>query len=345
MARQAKYALVFLADLLILAVWLCWFRGDGRWGTGSAGWGRGELKVSEHVYYMNRINSAIAYARSLSLYSGRNRETQAGEPVSVFLAVDAAKRQMWVEYNGQVPEEYRTDLPPGMSWRLCRSTPEGTTELPPFGRFRFPTGRNERFLPEIVALVGTLGGQRTLCFSFGYNAGSSSYGRTPWDPRSIKWSSLPQQATAEGPSQSIVVSDAEYEQAKVQFGADSNPPTGPAELIESKAAWLRAEKRLYQEIERQIAMTGRRLKYLSLRQGPDYTAASASLSAGYGGLGAILRGGSSSGQIWLKIDYLGNDIWYARSTKNPQRGTPMPPLPDVNVEFLVAANGKIAKAE
>ena len=142
------------------------------------------------------------------------------------------------------------------------------------------------------------------------------------------------QVAQDGSYESILVSDAEYEKAKAQFITDRSAPAEPAEFAESKAAWARAEKLLYQEVERQISRKGLRLWNMEIKHGPGYTAGFGQYVAGYSGLRSTLRG-SSSGQAWLKIDYLGSDVWYARSAPNPLQ--PKPIKPHLELEFLVSA--------
>jgi hypothetical protein len=343
MGRQAKYALLLLAGVLALAAWLRWFRSDEIWRTGSSGWGQGELKVSERAYYMNRISSAIDAARIFGWQAERGSEGRGGESAFVCLVIDTAGKQLWIESDGRILPEYHTDLPPSMDWKLYRSTPDGTTQLRPFGRFRLPTDLDGRFVPEQVSLVGTRGRRESLYFSFGPDSGSSNYAQgSTWSAQSINWPSSPKRTVDSEPNQSVIVSDADYEKAKAGFKAADSTPAESATLRENKAAWERAEKRLYEGIEGYLSTKGLRLGILTLIHGPDYTAARAQLSASSGGLRNILRSGSG-GSVWLNIDYLGNDVWYTRSTQLPQHPMPIPPRLDL--EFLIPVAGQIAKKD
>lgn len=343
MARQAKYALLLLAGVLVLAVWLCWFRDGDAGSAHGPTWGQGELKVSERAYYMNRIRSAIDAARIFGWQAERGSQDQARDSAPAYLVTDTAGKEIWVESNGRVLPEYHTDLPPSMDWKLYRSTPDGTTEMPPFGRFCLPMNPDGQFVLEQVSLVGTRGRRESLYFSFGPDSGSVNYSQgSAWSPQSIKWPSSPKQTADGEPNQSIIVSDADYEKAKARFKVADPAPVEPAALRENKAAWVRAEKRLYQGIEGYILTKGLRLGMLTLTHGSDYTAACAQLGASSSGLRSILRSGSG-GLVWLNIDYLGNDVWYARSAQLPQRPMPIPPRLDL--EFLIPVAGQIAKKD
>jgi hypothetical protein len=331
MPRQMKYALLLLAGLLTLAGGLCWFWGGRGRPAGAAAWGRGELKVSERGYYIQRISSTIEAARTLELRAGRS--------AFVCLVMDTTRKRIWIESNGHVLPEYDTELPPSMDWRLYRSTPEGTIELPALGRFRLPPRYpGWSFLSEQVSLVGTRGRQEGMHFSFRHD--SLGYGSGLWNPRSARLPPPPQQ-TAKGTSGvSIIISDADYERAKARFPAGESTPVEPAALSENRTVWLRAERRLCQQIESHLSSKGLRLERLTLTHAPDFTAAWAELGADYRGLPRILRG-KSSGQVWLKIDYLGNDVWYARSAQNPDHPVPIPP--HLDLEFLIPATNKVAR--
>jgi len=343
-AKQAKYVFLLLAAVLALAVWLRWLRDDAAGSGGAPAWGQGELEVSEWGYYMSRISSAIDTARSLGQRPESSSQGQARDSACAYLVVDTSRKELWIESDGRILPEYHTDLPPSMEWKLYRSTPDGTTGLPPFGRFRLPLQDNNRFVRERVSLLGTQGRRESLCFSFGPDTGGSHYTQgSVWSPQSINWSSSLKQAVSEESSQSIIVSDAEYEKAKAQFGAADSVQVEPAALRENRATWMRAEKRLYQEIDRRISMQGLRLWELNVTCGPDYTAASATLRAGRSGVLSAFRDGPPSAHVYLQIDSLGNNVWYAKSAPHPLR--PMPQRLLLDMEFLISATGQVPKKD
>lgn len=336
MPRQAKYGLLLLAVVLTLAVWLLWLRGGGTWSGEAPKWGHGPLKVSERAYYLSHIDTTLAAARDPDL--------QAAGSAYVCLVIDAAKKQMWVESDGRVIQEYHADLPPGMDWRLCLSTPNETKELPSLGRFRLPANRMKRtFLPEQISLVGTRGKKESMWFSLRYDGTDQYYGPAPWSLQSIQWQSSPQSVVSAGSGESIIVSDADYEKAKAQFTAGEPAATEPPELAESKAAWARAETRLYQELERQLSIKGLRLYNVEIKHGPAYATAFGQYTARYRGLHSLVRGAPPVGQAWLKVDHLGADVWYARTAQNPLQ--PRPVKPYLELEFLLSVGHSVGKRE
>lgn len=336
MVRQAKYALLPLVVALAVAVWLLWLRGEEAWSGGGPRWGRGPLKISERAYYMSHVSSTLAAAR----YPGE----QGGDSGLVYLVIDAAKKQIWIESNGRVVQEYHTDLPSGMDWRLYRSAPDGSAELAPVSRFCLharPTKR--RFLPEQVWLVGTRGRQENMHFAFSSDASlRCGFDEGPWNATLMQWLSSASQALQDGSYESIVVNDADYEKARPQFTSDNPTPAQSAGMLERRAVWTRAETRLYQEVERQLSRKGLRLWNMEIKPGPGGTAAFGQYTAGYGGLRSVRRG-SSSGQAWLKMDYMGHDLWYARSAPNPLQ--PKPIKPHLELEYLVSVGEPIKPRE
>ncbi len=133
MPRWMKYAALLLVVVLAPAIWLCWFRGNDAWSGGAVEWGQGEMKTSERGYHLNRISSTIEAAQSLESRAASRTWGRATNSAFTCLVIDTGARQMWIESNGRVLPEYRTDLPASMEWKLHRSTPDGTTELPPTG--------------------------------------------------------------------------------------------------------------------------------------------------------------------------------------------------------------------
>jgi hypothetical protein len=345
MPRRAERALLLLAVVLALAVWLLWFRSDDVGSGGAPAWGRGELRVSERAYYASRIWSVINAARRPEGWTGYPSQDRTDESTRTYLVVDTAKKEMWVESNGQVVQEYRSALPPSMDWKLYRCTPDGmATELPSWSRFRLPVDDMKRlFLPEQVALVGTWGNRESLCFAFSHDDSGQIHRDGRWSPQSLRWSSSPNQVTEDGFYESIIVSDDEYEKARARFSTTDAAPVEPAGLSDNRAAWRRVEKALYQEIERQVLIQGLPLRSVDVTSGPDYTTAAADLQAARSGLWDVLHHGPSSAHVYLRIDYLGNDVWYARSGPHPEQRV-LGPI-HLDLEFLIPAVGKIAKED
>jgi hypothetical protein len=143
--------------------------------------------------------------------------------------------------------------------------------------------------------------------------------------------------------ESIVVEATEYAEAQAGFSTDveSDEPDVPATFRANQAAWARVAKRLYQEIDRHIEMEGLTLRRLEVTCGPDRSAASAEFRAGQSGLLGGLRPGPSWRQTFLKIDHLGDDVWYVKNEPDPRR--PVPQAFQVEMEFLVSATGVVSK--
>jgi len=251
MQQKTIYVLIAVLALSAVGIWLWLARGRDVW---AAGWGQGQLKVSERAYYVGRIGAVIDAWRNIAQRAKRNpRDGRIEDSDLTCLVIDTAERRIWVETNGRILPGYEAELPPQMEWALQRSTPDGTAALASLSRFRIPGIYTKRLPLEEVFLIGTRGRQEHLHFSFtpSGNCGNG-YGDGPWNMQT-KLNS-PQPTPGEGAYESIVVRDADYEQAKARFDASDPAPSEPAVLQEARVAWARVEKRLYQEIERQISM-------------------------------------------------------------------------------------------
>jgi hypothetical protein len=77
--------------------------------------------------------------------------------------------------------------------------------------------------------------------------------------------------------------------------------------------------------------------------GPDYTSATADVQTTWKTIHHIIRLGSSHPLVHLRIDYLGDDLWYVRSTVHPLYPTVKAKPP--KMEFLVCATGQIARKD
>ncbi|MHC4648563.1 MAG: hypothetical protein ACYTBJ_24160 [Planctomycetota bacterium] len=101
------------------------------------------------------------------------------------------------------------------------------------------------------------------------------------------------------------------------------------------------------EIERRAQEMGFGISNMYVTAGPDYTAGHAELRVRQDGALKDLLGRSSSGSVYLKIDYLGGDMWYLRSAVNPDR----PPMPRMRggklpqFDFLVGGSGGLSEVE
>ena len=142
------------------------------------------------------------------------------------------------------------------------------------------------------------------------------------------------------------MSDAEYDEhrraylsAATRQRPSANSIYHPA-IRDNLAKWLKVEKQLYREIEKQVSMAGYDMRRLVVNAGADYSAAHAEYQGSREG---GFFGGHSSVDGYLKIDYLGDDVWYARGVPNPRAGRASgAPL---GLEFLVCATREIAGTE
>jgi hypothetical protein len=116
-------------------------------------------------------------------------------------------------------------------------------------------------------------------------------------------------------------------------------------MEENKAAWANVRKKLYQAIEGQVNRAGLDLSRLQVQPGPDYSAAHAEMQIETPRLRAILRRGGWSLGVFLLIDYLGSDVWYAKIAPDPRlSGLPrvgINPVEELPLEFLVSVGPTI----
>ncbi|UCG50219.1 MAG: hypothetical protein JSU94_10590 [Phycisphaerales bacterium] len=263
-----------------------------------------------------------------------------------YLVIDTNEPAIWIEDWGRIREDARMKLPRSMKWRLYHRTPNGDNVLSGLTRLRFKDAR--RLVSEQFYLVGTEGTERYLGIMFGPGT-SSQCGFKPWAfvmPRSYAWEDEPQEQV-----RSVVVGEDEYER---NLGlARRQPATGtpqtqasghiPPIVAQNEARWLAIEKKLYLEIERQLSDRGYDLTHIAVDEGPAMTAAIAMAEGRkLGWLDKIYRGRRTdwkSCSVDLKIDYLGDGLWYVVSDPDRRRR-----LTDkyLDLEFLVGAKGRLS---
>lgn len=252
----------------------------------------------------------------------------------ICLAVDTGKKELWLESDGRILPEHHSDLPPGMGWALYQVTRGEVTSLPPASRFRLPGTSAQS---DQVLLLGQ-DDLMYIYFSLSSKGSGSGYG-------GVRAGEVAQSSTARSPlgkttvedtHESLVVSADEYEKAKANFRSDMIP-VEPVVLTENKAGWLRTEKLLYQVIEAEMARHRCPLSDLKIECGPDYTAATAQVHGTRSGSPPLASRRQLSPYAELHVDFLGNDVWYARSVPVPasRRFSPL------DLEFLVCATGSI----
>jgi len=340
---------VFVAAAITVGIYLRW-RLTRQGSDPLAGWGQGNLRISERVYYSDRIDRIIENWQETALDREPDREGRMKESYTTFLVIDTAKQAIGIEQNGQIRQHNYAELPGGMKWKLYRSAPEGDSELPNPVRLKIRGIYSRRLSAEKFYLVGAGRGAGYLSFQFNASSRGSDYGsgRFVLPPHNSKPEKTQETEDDYG---SLVVTDAEYERYRDSLAGSALPePDGqstqseihPA-LEENRASWLKAEKLLYIEVEKQVSNAGFELRELKVEPGPDFSAAHAELRATTKGFLRGIFGGYSLVQAYLKIDYLGNDVWYVKSHVNPMM--PAPPRRRLDLEFLVCPAGDIAGSQ
>jgi len=307
-------------------------------------WGVGDLKPSERTYYSNRVNR-ILDAWLTTRKDRANYDEQGGrmkEDYTTILAIDTTQNVIWIEEDGQVLPEYRTELPGKMKWMLYRATPDGITELPGQTRLKMRGHYMGLHDPERFHLVGSGGGWAQLEYSF-TASGKNAYGSysSPFVPKPYHAGS--KRTGKSYPS--LVVSGSEYRRYLTSMPPpDPNYSAAQSPLDRNKASFRKVEKRLYRQIGKSVTNEGFIVRHISIEPGPDYTAAQANVGIIRKGLVRTYLRGKYCGGIYVQIDRVGNDTWYARNCTHPRslnRKTPA----DFNLEFLVHPTGKIQRSK
>jgi hypothetical protein len=331
---------IILSAAVAAGIYRQWF-----WKADDAGhtWGAGSLTTSERAYYTNRINAIIETWQRSRRNTGHAEKGRFEESYGTYMVIDLDKDAIWIEDNGQIQPDNYTEFPAKMKWVLLHKTPQSDSELTGQTRLRIRGGNSGRDYPEKFYLVGAGRGAGHLYFEFSTTSRGSGSGSGKFLPQSRR-SSAAEPNDSYG---SLIVSDSEYEQYRTSLL--SRDPNAPAEAVDSspfaqnKAAWRKIEMPLYQQIEKEVSSAGFSLRDLTVEPGPDFSAAHAELTVHTEG---VLRrifslGGYFWGNIYLKIDYLGDDIWYAKIAPHPQRGT-MPRRDKFDLEFLICPTTPIS---
>lgn len=333
MQRRSIYVLMAILVLVALAIVLG-LAGSGAWG---AGWGRGPLTVAEWSCHMARVDAVVDTWENIAYRARTDKDGRVVDGPFMCLVVDTDQKRIWVERDGETVATCEADLLPRLAWRLYRSTPEGLEPLPRLARFRVHGINTDQQPLEMICLVGARGRQEHLWFSLSPSRSFSDHGRGRWH-EPITWKSSEADSEIQR-YESIVVSDADYEEARTRFNPDALPAPPKTVVTENRAAWMRVQKALYQEIENQVSQAGLELTHLHVTRGPGYAAGSATLGARNAGWWNRHRNGTVSTEVYLQIDYLGDEAWYAASAPDPH-GRPSGRR-SLDLEFLVSATGKI----
>ncbi len=331
-----------IVSLLLLAavaigIYLRWSP-IGRSSDPLAGWGRGNPTLSEGAYYSSRINRIVENWGQTRLHAAFGRDGRFKESYKTLLVIDLDKQALWIEDNGQVRENDRAEFPAGMKWKFFHATPQGNKELSGRVVLKMRGFNSSQHTPEVFQLVGTGRGAGHFDFQFHSNGGRGVYNPGQLRPLSYRSKSSKK---IDNPYGSLLVADSEYAQQLTDDKVDKAQTNVAIE--ENKANWLRVEKSLYGEIERHLRSAGLELRRLTVEPGPDFSAAHAEIR---GSNNSVLRGffgGYSPSETYLKIDYLGNDIWYAKSARHPHR--PIMPRRTLDLEFLVCPTSEITDSQ
>ena len=340
MEKRTWAKLIILLMLIVgIAVGLYFrWRPVGRDSDPLAGWGRGNPTLSEGAYYSSRINRIIENWGRTRLHAVFGRDGRFKESYRTLLVIDLDKQALWIEDGGQVRENDYAEFPAGMKWKFYHATLQGNKELSGRIALKMRGFNSSQQTPEVFQLVGTGRGAGHFDFQFHSNGGRGVY--NPGQLRPLSYRSEPSKKI-EDPYGSLLVTDSECEEHRTD-GNLARAQTN-AVIEENRANWLRTEKLLYGEIERQLRSAGLKLQRLKVEPGPDFSAAHAEIR---GSNSSVLRGffgGYSSPETYLKIDYLGNDIWYAKSVRQPQR--PIMQHRTLDLEFLVCPTAEITGSQ
>jgi hypothetical protein len=360
MRKAGRY--ILLAALVMLAVaglalwWWTRYGGPSR----PVRWGRGRFTVSERAYCEARVKRILRTWQQTWQTADSGRDGRLKPPYDVYLVIDTARRAVWIEDGGQILEASRAELPKQLTWKLYRDEGKRLAPLPDVTRFKcrgIEVGRfkgrglyRSRFWPEMIWLVGRGQGNDRLGFYFNCHSRGSDPAYRTGDSQK-KW---PAPRLEEGVDYhpSIVVRADEYEQVRrVWAGAGAAESAARPEqqpVDPRQAAWSKVEPKLYQTIESQVNGLGFHLYSLEVEPGPGWSAAHAHVSAirrdfasaNRRNLWQRLFGGWQFADCYLKIDSLGDRLWYASTAPCRLSGARV-----LELEFLVSEGETVSPEE
>jgi len=321
-----------------------------RWHSAGSGssptvrWGRGYLATSERAYYSSRMGRIIKSWQQTKGNAEIDRDGQLKESYQTLLVIDLDKPAIWIEENGRTQEHNYTELPAGIKWELYHTTPQTNNKLTGRTVLKIRGLYSNGQTPERFSFIAN---GREGSFSLNFNSTSlvQSHGTSSRKMRTYNFkSSTKKEGELYG---SLIVTDAEYQQYRQSFSKAALSPSEEkgrqiqkyVTLKENKATWQKNEKFLYLEIERQVRKKGYTLRSLKVEPGPDFSAGHAEIR---GHNNAFLRsfwGRVSSVKTYLNIDYLGDNIWYAKSVAHPLH--PIMRRRELKLEFLICPEGNL----
>jgi hypothetical protein len=316
-----------------------------------SGWGKGNLTVAESSYHISRFERVLNNWFYISSKLDKDDQFRIIDTNRNYLVIDLDKQALWIEDNGKILQEYYVEFPSGLKWRFYHATPNGETELTRKIYLRIRGIDMNRLNPEMFCLVGQSRNDAYILYQFFYNSCNGDLCKGLYAIRPYKFD---QTSSPEKLYGSLLVSDKEYQQYRNTFDKSTiilpdkeTSHTKNRTIIEdNKAAWNRIEKELYLKIEKQILTAGYDLKKVTVKPGPDYAAGYAEVSADKGGLIRKFMNGPSLAKTYLKIDYLGNDIWYAKSAINPNDPIILIPYQiTLDLEFFISSKDKTTASQ
>ena len=324
--------IVFVVLLAGLSIALYLRRPKDTWDPG---WDKGLASSTERDFYFQRMNRIIQDWQQTKRTGEKYDDGRLKESYNTYLLIDLDKKALWIEEDGQIRTEDYIDFPKETTWTLYHYTSNGNTELSGRTALKIRGYNTDQNAREQFCLIGHgTRGHITLDFSSSSRGGSLGTGSFNKPTITFQSSSI----YANKLYGSILVTEEEYKQYR-----DSLPESGTVVTKdENKKAWNRIEKYLYMEIEKHMLKAGYKLNNISVEPGPDFSAAHAESR---GRANSIIKEifGDSLLDLYFKIDYLGNDIWYAKGVVNPQKKPRR--IDTLELEFLISPTGKITNSQ
>ena len=333
MRKISRIKLNFAALPVIIIILLFFMRWNeySRSYKSLANWGKGNVRTSEIVYFSNRVRSVVTKWQKAC-----NDEGNIKDPNTTFLHIDLGKNAIWLEENGHIDDDNYINLPENITWQLndsAKKLPEGIIL------------RTKRANEEIKSAFFLLYINNLYKMFFGFDTRqfqSVYFNRGTATPFSLEAPNIG----------SLIVSQEEYHKNKDLISeanidqSNENKDSEKTVLQENITRWLKAEKYLYMEIDEQIQNAGYELSSLEVQIGPDYTAANAIIEAHSESiLNKYLNTdwGNITVRAYFKIDYLGDGIWYAKTSPHPK--SKLQTDAKLDLEFLIFPFEQITRSQ
>jgi len=305
-------------------------------------WDKGELAASEQAYYVKKLSEVIDAWQKAGKKAQHDSEGRITEEYGVYLVIDTSRPALWIEENGEVIPEYRVELPGRVKWRLKHAA-EDVRELQGQIRLKIRGVTSRRQYQEMFHLLGVGPKRRHIYARFSTSEVESESG--PTTP--LLSVARPGGRKSRDSYDSVIVSEAEYSRFLEQRRAAGN--NGKERFVERPGAknwsrWLKVEKRLYRQLEEKVIDGGWSMVHLRVNAGPDYKSARAVANGRKGGFINKLFGRYTEALACVRIDYLGDDIWYA-STRFESVVVGLGRVVPLDMEFVVSGSAKVSRGE